>query len=183
MTRGRMILVGGGARSGKSSFALARAREIGPRRVFLATAEALDGEMRARVAAHRASRDETFATVEEPLDVPRALRRIGERADVVVVDCLTLWLANLVLRGDSEEAVLERVDRLAAAVAAAPFASIVVTNEVGMGIVPENALARAFRDVAGIAHQRLAREADEVYLAALGMVIRLRPEPVAVRTP
>ncbi|MEW6269246.1 MAG: bifunctional adenosylcobinamide kinase/adenosylcobinamide-phosphate guanylyltransferase [Thermodesulfobacteriota bacterium] len=183
MTRGRCILIGGGARSGKSSFALVRARELGARRVFLATAEALDGEMRARVAAHRSARGDDFATVEEPLELAHALRSIGHSADVVVVDCLTLWLANLLVRGEEQGAVLARVDELATTVAASPFASVLVTNEVGMGIVPENALARAFRDVAGLAHQRLARDADEIHLAALGVLLRLRPAPVEVRTP
>jgi adenosylcobinamide kinase/adenosylcobinamide-phosphate guanylyltransferase len=176
------ILVGGGARSGKSSFALERARALGPRRVFLATGQALDAEMAARVAAHRASRGADFATLEEPLAVPRALASL-DGADVVVVDCLTLWLANLLLRGDAEERILAQVDDLVATLARAPFHAVLVTNEVGMGVVPDNALARAFRDLAGIAHQRLARAADEVYVAVLGLVLRLRPGPVEVHTP
>lgn len=173
------ILVGGGARSGKSAFALERARALGARRVFLATGQALDAEMAARVAAHRASRGADFATLEEPLAVPRALAGIAA-ADVVVVDCLTLWLANLLLRGDAHDVILAQVDELVATLASASFHSVLVTNEVGMGVVPDNALARAFRDLTGIAHQRLARAADEVYVAVLGLVLRLRPGPVEV---
>jgi adenosylcobinamide kinase / adenosylcobinamide-phosphate guanylyltransferase len=101
-------------------------------------------------------------------------------ADVVVVDCLTLWLSNLLLSGINEAAIAERIERLANAVAAAPFACILVTNEVGMGIVPEAPVARAFRDVAGRAHQRLARAAHELYFAAMGVVLRLRPAPVEI---
>jgi adenosylcobinamide kinase/adenosylcobinamide-phosphate guanylyltransferase len=175
------ILIGGGARSGKSSFALARARELGVRRVFVATAQALDPEMEARIAAHRTDRGRDFRTVEEPLALPRALARLDE-ADVVVVDCLTLWISNLLVTGVAQEAILALVDDLVATVARAPFHTVLVTNEVGMGVVPDNELARAFRDVTGVAHQRLARAADEVHVAILGLVLRLRPEPVQVET-
>ncbi|HEY8514197.1 MAG TPA: bifunctional adenosylcobinamide kinase/adenosylcobinamide-phosphate guanylyltransferase [Candidatus Binatia bacterium] len=181
--RGHLVLIGGGARSGKSAFALVRARELGARRVFVATAQALDAEMRERVAAHRAERGDDFRTVEEPLELAATLRGLEDSADVVLIDCLTLWLANLLLRGDSEDAIAARVDELAATLASASFASVVVTNEVGMGIVPENELARAFRDVTGRAHQRLARDADEIHFAALGVLLRLRPTPIEVRTP
>jgi len=182
MRRGRSVLIGGGARSGKSRFALAHARRLGVRRAFVATAETLDEEMRARAALHRAERGSDFRTVEEPLELPHALAALGD-ADVVVVDCLTLWLANLLLRGDAPEAVLTRVDELAHAVAASPRTTLLVTNEVGMGIVPDSALARTFRDVAGAAHQRLARDADEIYLAVLGGVLRVRPAPVELVAP
>jgi len=179
VTAGSLVLIGGGARSGKSRFALARARALGARRVFVATAQSLDGEMDARIALHRATRGDDFRTLEEPLELPRLLATIDD-ADVVLVDCLTLWLSNLLLRGDGEAAILARVDELVAAVAARRCHAIVVTNEVGMGIVPENALARAFRDVAGLAHQRLADAADEIHVAILGTVLRLKPAPLAV---
>jgi adenosylcobinamide kinase / adenosylcobinamide-phosphate guanylyltransferase len=180
---GRIILVGGGARSGKSRFALGRARRLGARRVFVATGQALDAEMAERIATHVRTRGADFRTVEEPLALPEALLALGgeatSSADVVVVDCLTLWLSNLVCRGDSEATIAERVDALAAALARRRFHAIVVTNEVGLGIVPEAPLARLFRDVAGRAHQRLAAQADEIHLAILGTILRLRPEPLA----
>lgn len=171
----RLILVGGGARSGKSAYALAHARAAGTRRVYVATAQPEDDEMRERIMRHRAERGAELETVEEPFDLAGALRR-SAAADVVLVDCLTLWLANRLLRGEYPEAVLVALD----AALAGPRArcTIVVTNEVGMGIVPENALARAFRDLAGRAHQRIAVAADEVYVAILGTVLRLRPAPV-----
>lgn len=174
--RPSLVLVGGGARSGKSAFALARARRAGERRVYVATAEAGDDEMRARIARHRAERGPDLETIEEPLDLAGALRRSAS-ADVVVVDCLTLWLANRLLREEAPEAVLARLDEALAA-PRAPCA-IVVTNEVGMGIVPESPLARAFRDLAGRAHQRLAAAADEIHVAILGTVLRLRPAPIS----
>jgi adenosylcobinamide kinase / adenosylcobinamide-phosphate guanylyltransferase len=176
-----IVLVGGGVRSGKSAFALALARRLGPRRAFVATAQAFDGEMAERIAAHRSERGDEFTCVEEPLDLPGALA--GVEADVVVVDCLTLWLSNLVLRGDSAAEVAGAVERLATALARRRFHAVLVTNEVGMGVVPESALGRLFRDVAGRAHQRLARDADRVYLAALGCVLRLRPGPVVLAHP
>jgi adenosylcobinamide kinase / adenosylcobinamide-phosphate guanylyltransferase len=182
MKRPIIALVGGGARSGKSAFALEHARTLGARRTLLATAEAHDAEMRARIAQHRRERGDDFATVEEPLAVPEALRALRE-LDVVVIDCLTLWLSNLLLQNEPHEPharIVERVDALCESLRASPFHSVVVTNEVGMGIVPESALGRAFRDLAGLAHQRIARDADQVYLAAVGCVLRIAPAPLAV---
>lgn len=176
---GSLVLVGGGARSGKSSFALALAERLGERRIFLATAQALDAEMHERIALHRQSRGAAFRTVEEPLELARALRAV-EDADVVVVDCLTLWIANLLLRGERPPAIAICVEEILAIAGEASFHTVLVTNEVGMGIVPDNALAREFRDVVGVAHQVLARAADELYLAVLGVVVRLRPEPVRI---
>jgi adenosylcobinamide kinase / adenosylcobinamide-phosphate guanylyltransferase len=173
----RRILVGGAVRCGKSAFALARARALGERRAFVATAEALDVEMETRIARHRAERGDDFATIEEPIDLVAALRA-ATRYDVVVVDCLTLWISNLLVRGCAEREVEARVRELADTLAAAAFHSIVVTNEVGMGVVPESALGRVFRDATGRAHQILAQRADEVYAAVLGVILRLRPAPI-----
>ncbi|HEY6003573.1 MAG TPA: bifunctional adenosylcobinamide kinase/adenosylcobinamide-phosphate guanylyltransferase [Anaeromyxobacter sp.] len=181
MSARELVLVGGGARSGKSAFALALSRRLGARRAFLATAQALDAEMERRVAAHRRERGAEFATVEEPLDVAGALARLGG-VDVVVVDCITLWISNLLLRGDSMEVIAKRVERLVETLEARPFHAILVTNEVGMGVVPETALGRAFRDASGRAHQELARRAHRVYLAALGCVVRLKPSPLSLVT-
>jgi adenosylcobinamide kinase / adenosylcobinamide-phosphate guanylyltransferase len=179
----RVTLVGGGVRSGKSAFALRLAmRHDGPR-AFVATAEAFDDEMRARIARHVAERADRFDTVEAPRALEDAVARLHGRAEVVVIDCLTLWLSNLLLAGEDSPAIEARVEALASALRDAPFASIVVTNEVGMGIVPESELGRRFRDVAGRAHQALARRAGHLYLATLGVVVRLRPAPVLVVDP
>ena len=181
MTPFRLALVGGGVRSGKSAFALALARTLGPRRVFLATAQAWDAEMAARIAAHRAERSADFETIEEPFDPLAALDR-ARGADVLVLDCLTLWLSNLLLRGEREAEIAGKVNALADALRAAPFPAVVVTNEVGMGIVPESPLGRTFRDVAGRAHQRFAARADRIHFALLGTILRLSPGPVALES-
>jgi adenosylcobinamide kinase/adenosylcobinamide-phosphate guanylyltransferase len=179
----RLALVGGGVRSGKSAFALRLATRRAARRAFVATAQPCDDEMRARIARHVQERGADFATVEAPHALEDALGRLSGTVDVVVVDCLTLWLSNLLLAGLPAGDVESRVDALAFTLERAPFWSILVTNEVGMGVVPESALGRAFRDVAGRAHQRLARSARELYLAAVGTIVRLRPGPVEVVEP
>jgi adenosylcobinamide kinase/adenosylcobinamide-phosphate guanylyltransferase len=178
---GRVILVGGGVRSGKSAFALTRARALGARRCFVATAQALDAEMAARIADHVRARGPDFATVEEPIALAERLAALRD-VDAVVVDCLTLWLSNLMVRDESAATIAARIDELARVVRGRPFHTVLVSNEVGMGIVPESALGRAFRDLAGRAHQRLAAVADELYLGALGVIVRLRPDPIAVQT-
>lgn len=179
--RGRSILVGGGVRCGKSAFALERARALGERRVFLATAQAGDAEMAQRIARHRQERGAAFACVEEPLDLVSALASLRD-ADVVVIDCLTLWLSNLLATQQSDAQILAHVDELVSALAAAAHHSVIVTNEVGMGLVPETPLGRRFRDLTGFAHQRIARGADEIYVGVLGAILRLAPGPVALAT-
>jgi adenosylcobinamide kinase/adenosylcobinamide-phosphate guanylyltransferase len=178
----RIVLIGGGARSGKSTFALARARELGARRLFVATARRYDAEMTERIDRHRAERAGEFDTVEEPLAVADVL--LGATGhDVAVVDCLTLWLSNLLLDGLPVEEIERRVEALAQALARAPCHVVLVTNEVGMGLHPETPLGRTFRDLAGRAHQRLATAADEIHLAVLGLILRLKPGPIEARHP
>lgn len=172
-----LILVGGGARSGKSAFALRYARRLGERRVFIATAQAYDEEMRVRIARHREERGGVFTTVEEPLDLIGALGRAPAGA-VVLVDCLTLWLSNLLLADRTEADLLRAIDDLVMVAPARPGVTLLVSNEVGMGLVPETPLGRRFRDMTGIAHQRLAAVAAESYAAVMGVVLRLYPEPV-----
>ena len=177
----RLILVAGGARSGKSRFALAHARSLGRRPLFIATAEPSDDEMRDRIARHRAERGGTFDTLEEPRALPEALA--GARArehDVIVVDCLTIWISNLLVDGMTVEAVEGRIAALIAALAQRRAHVVIVSNEVGMGLVPDTPLGRVFRDLTGRAHQQLAAAADELYLAAMGVLLRLRPAPVEV---
>lgn len=176
--RNTVVLVGGGARSGKSAYALRRAASMGERRAFLATAEVGDSEMRERIDLHRAERGEDFQTLEVPLELPEALASLGDY-DVAVVDCLTLWVSNLMWQGEEAEAdasqVEQRIDDLVEALGRAPCHVIIVSNEVGMGIVPMHASARAFRDHIGRAHQRVAEVSDEVVLAALGCLIQVKP--------
>ena len=179
-TRG-CILIGGGARSGKSAFALRRARQLGARRVCVATAQPVDDEMRGRIARHRQDRGGDFRTIEEATQLAEVLGALAD-IDVVVVDCLTVWLSNLLVGGADEAAVLSRVDTLVDTLTAAAFYTVLVSNEVGMSVHPESALGRTFRDLVGRAHQQLARRADEIYFAALGVIVRLRPAPVEIVT-
>lgn len=177
----RLILIGGGARSGKSRFALARAGALGPRPLFIATAERSDDEMRDRIDRHRAERGAHFDTLEEPRALPEALAADRDH-DVIVVDCLTIWIANLLVDGLSAEAVERRIAALMTALGERRTHVVIVSNEVGMGLVPDTPLGRVFRDLTGRAHQRIAAEADELYLAAMGVLLRLRPPPVEVVT-
>jgi adenosylcobinamide kinase/adenosylcobinamide-phosphate guanylyltransferase len=177
----RLVLVGGGARSGKSRCALARAAGLGPRRLFIATAEPLDDEMTTRIARHRAERGPAFDTVEEPLALAETIAGVRDY-DVVLVDCLTLWISNLLVRGLPPEGVARRVSELVDVLGARRAHVVLVSNEVGMGLVPETPLGRAFRDATGLAHQRLAAIADELYVAVMGLVLRVVPGPVEVVT-
>jgi len=156
------VLVGGGARSGKSRWALERARKRGGRLVFIATAEALDEEMSARIARHRADRGDEFETIEEPRELARAIR--SAQGNAIVVDCLTLWLSN---GSCNVDATIEAAREQTAEV-------IFVTNEVGGGIVPDNTMAREFRDRAGVMNQRFAEAADEVYWMLFGQPLRVK---------
>jgi adenosylcobinamide kinase/adenosylcobinamide-phosphate guanylyltransferase len=175
-----MVLIGGGVRSGKSAFALARARELGARRGFIATAEPFDDEMRERAQRHRIERGDDFFTLEAPRALSAAVRQAARESEVVVVDCLTLWLSNLLLEGLECAAIRLRVEELARTLRESPAHVIIVSNEVGLGIVPESKLGRVFRDLSGEAHQTLGAQADELYFAMMGQLVRLRPGPLAL---
>jgi adenosylcobinamide kinase/adenosylcobinamide-phosphate guanylyltransferase len=173
----RIIFIGGGTRSGKSAFALSLTRRLGQRRLFLATAQPGDEDMRQRIERHRRDRGTDFHTIEEPLAVAQAIER-NAGYDVVLIDCLTLWLSNLLLEGIDPQIIVQRVEHLTAVLARRSLHAVVVSNEVGLGIVPETPLGRTFRDVAGLAHQRISAAADEVYFAVLGTMLRIKPSPV-----
>src|SRR6266849_8110272 len=173
----KLTLITGGARSGKSAhaLALASADATATRRFFIiATAEALDDEMRSRIAHHRAARPAEFETVEEPVGLCAALESLSGRADLVVIDCLTLWVSNLLGLGLSDDAILTDAGALADTLTHASFGSVVVTDEVGWGIVPEHAVARRFRDLLGWTNQKVARVADKVLLMAAGYPLRIK---------
>lgn len=177
------VLVLGGARSGKTGFAERLTMRAGQRPVYLATAEALDEEMRDRVRTHQQQRSGAFATLEEPLQLSDALRRAAETHDAILVDCLTLWITNMIVANRN---VAAAVDELAATLAAIDRARVIlVSNEVGLGIVPDNAMARMFRDLAGSAHQRLAEICEDAYfvVAGLPMVLKGKAPDVEAATP
>ncbi len=173
----KVALITGGARSGKSRHAikLAQSRYRGGRAFFIATAQPLDEEMAERIRRHRASRPDCFETVEEPLEVSAKLERLGAIADVTVIDCLTLWLSNLLLFAKaSDEAVVREATKLAEALRSAPCFTVVVSSEVGSGIVPENPLARRFRDLLGEVNQRIAAASDRVILMVAGYPVQVK---------
>lgn len=165
------ILVLGGARSGKSRHAERLAGESGLKRVYVATAQTFDDEMVERVRLHQERRGQGWETVEEPIKLLATLENFSSPAHFVLVDCVTLWVTNLLLaEADVEaevEALCERLPSLAGTVC-------FVSNEVGLGIVPDNALARRFRDLAGLANQRLAATCDTVTFVAAGLPLKLK---------
>ncbi|WP_422370945.1 bifunctional adenosylcobinamide kinase/adenosylcobinamide-phosphate guanylyltransferase [Hoeflea sp.] len=173
MTSGlpRVTLVLGGARSGKSAFAEGIVERASASRLYVATGQAWDEEMRARISAHQGRRGEGWETVEAPLELTEALVS-GARADrAVLVDCLSLWVTNLMLGEHDIEAAFKG---LAEALPDLKGPVVFVSNEVGLGIVPDNAMARAFRDHAGRLHQQIASLADEVHFVAAGLPLKMK---------
>lgn len=170
---GRLILLVGGAASGKSRAALELAGPGLPR-AFVATGQPLDEEMAERIRRHQAERSCEWETIEIPVEVPPWLEREGPRYQVIVFDCLTLWLSNLCASGAPEDEVLRRATTLVTSMREIKRRVIVVTNELGMGLVPADAETRRFRSLAGAINQLIAREADEVYAVLSGLSVRLK---------
>jgi len=171
-----LVLILGGVRSGKSRYAQQLASEVGSRVLFLATAEGGDDEMKRRIARHKLSRPESWRTIEEQIDIAGALRRNSAHADAVIIDCLTVWLSNTLMHNDklSEKEMTTGIDRLIDAYEHGEATYIIVSGEVGMGIVPENPLGRIFRDYLGLANQRLAGVADRVVLMVAGIPVDVK---------
>jgi len=166
-----LTLVLGGARSGKSRHAEVLVTALPAPRRYIATAQPLDEEMRQRVALHRERRAGTFETHEVPVGLPASILRLGRDGAPILVDCLTLWLSNLMLADHDIRAATAALER---ALDASRAPIVLVANEVGLGIVPENALARRFRDEAGRLNQRMAERADNVTLLVAGLPIRVK---------
>jgi adenosylcobinamide kinase/adenosylcobinamide-phosphate guanylyltransferase len=178
---GKIVLVTGGARSGKSRFAEDYAAACSAKVEYIATAEAGDDEMRARVAMHRRRRPGAWRTTEAPYDAVTAMREAVARADIVLFDCVTVYISNLLLApgmpataAARTESVLTRWEELLTVAAAGPATVIMVTNEVGSGIVPDHALGREYRDLAGLANQQAAFVATEVYMAVCGLAVDIK---------
>jgi adenosylcobinamide kinase/adenosylcobinamide-phosphate guanylyltransferase len=167
-----MTLILGGARSGKSRHAERLVLESGFAPVYVATAQALDDEMAARIAAHRARRGAAWRTLEEPLDLAGVLERACGPDRAVLVDCLTLWLTNLMVQ---EQPVGAEMARLVELLPRLPGMVVLVSNEGGLGVVPADPMARAFIDHAGWLHQKIAEQADVVVFMAAGLPLRLKP--------
>ncbi len=174
----KITLVLGGCRSGKSRYAMERADAMAvDGKLYLATSVPTDPEMEKRVARHQAERGPGWQTVEEPVLIDESIAVAGRTARVILVDCLTLWTSNLLFDQKNEAEIMVSVDLLSKALKACPCPVILVSNEVGYGIVPENALAREFRDMAGLVNQRIAAVADKVFLCVAGIPVQIKPGP------
>ncbi|NLP14376.1 MAG: bifunctional adenosylcobinamide kinase/adenosylcobinamide-phosphate guanylyltransferase [Clostridium sp.] len=184
----KFILVTGGARSGKSSFAQSLAHAAGDEQVlYIATSIPFDDEMRTRIKKHREHRPSVWATLEAYKDFDEQLGKVYEKKKAILLDCITLMVSNIILekctdwsilpedcRVEIEQAVMLEIDKLLSAVRRLDTTFIAVTNETGMGIVPENKLSRLFQDIAGRVNQMLARNADDVYLCVSGIPVKIK---------
>jgi len=171
---GRLIFIIGGARSGKSAYALKVGSMMQGRKAFIATAEALDEEMKERIALHQKTRRREWETIEEPIALCKILKKIDGLYDVVIVECLTLWLSNMIDKDMDSAHIREEIELFLENMKAVSYNIIVVSNEVGQGIVPENKMARVFRDMSGLMNCRVASVADEVYLVHCGIPVKIK---------
>ncbi len=203
--RGKIIFIIGGARSGKSFFALKEASKISGKKAYIATAEALDSEMKVRIERHKKDRGNNWDTYEEPLKISEIIEKIRDKYNVIVIDCLTLWLSNLLIRHQNTDnpplppfakggvggfehrtqiiateiqifldALSRFKDSSVCALESGVCSLYVVSNEVGMGIVPDNKMAREFRDMTGVLNQKIAEIADEVYVVTAGIPVKIK---------
>jgi adenosylcobinamide kinase/adenosylcobinamide-phosphate guanylyltransferase len=170
----KVLLVTGGSRSGKSTYALNRALATEAPRAFIATAEAFDDEMADRIRRHRAERDETFFSIEEPVDLAGAIARIPDGTQLALIDCLTVWLGNLMHKNGVQPEPYAEVRAFLKALENPPCELVIVTNELGSGIIPPDAMTRTYRDHAGWLNQDVAKLADEVVLVACGLPLHLK---------
>jgi len=175
--KSRITLVLGGCRSGKSRYALDAANGMAKdNKIYLATSVPTDNEMNERVARHQAERGADWQTIEEPVLIHEAIAGAADRARVILVDCLTLWTSNLLFQDKDEAGIMAAADLLVSALGTASCPVFLVSNEVGYGIVPENSLARQFRDMAGLVNQRVAGIADQVILTVAGIGVQIKPK-------
>lgn len=171
---GKITFVIGGARSGKSAYALKIASGFSGKIAFVATCRPQDEEMRKKIALHKKVRPGHWKTFEEPLDPSLLLKKIGSKFDCVIIDCLTLLVSNLMLENFKESVIQNKIKKMLDALNGIKAQAIIVSNEVGFGIVPENKLARHFRDVAGRANQLVAKESEEVFFLVSGLPWRMK---------
>ena len=170
-----IVFVIGGCRSGKSTYAMQTAEKVpAEQKIFIATCVPQDDEMKRRVARHQKERSQNWVTVEAPLDLPEAILQNSRRGDVILVDCLTLWVSNLLMETGDEKKIADTTSRLIDALEKATCPIVLVSNEVGTGIVPENKLARQFRDISGWVNQAVARCANKVVWMVAGIPVTVK---------
>ena len=170
----RMIFITGGCRSGKSRYALHYANQHFPRKLFMATCEALDEEMVRRIENHKKVRGPEWQTIEEPIEIVRKIRESGRDGEVILIDCLTLWLYNLLTKWDNDLKIIDETEKLIKTIKQSPASFILVSNEVGMGIVPADPLSRRYRDLLGTMNQKIAEALDTVIFMVSGIPIFLK---------
>lgn len=169
------MLVLGGARSGKSSFALDLCNKIEGKRYFIATAQAFDDEMVDRIKRHQEERGNQWNTIEETVDICERIKEIDSEDAIVLIDCLTLWLSNLYMKYESDvDRVYDEIEKLISTISKIKGRLVLVSNEVGMGIVPENKLARLYRDASGAMNRKVADKADKVVISFAGLPVVLK---------
>jgi len=169
-----MIFVTGGCRSGKSRYALHYANQHFSEKLFMATCEALDEEMARRIENHKKVRGPEWQTIEEPVEIVSKINEYGADGKVILIDCLTLWLYNLLMRWDNDLRIMEETEKLIDSLKKSPTSSILVSNEVGMGIVPADPLSRRYRDLLGTMNQRIAEALDTVIFMVSGIPLFLK---------
>ena len=172
----KIVLILGGGRCGKSRHALFLAQQYPGAKGFIATAEPLDDEMKARIENHQLERDDSFITLEEPLNLSRAARSLTPQVNVAVIDCLTVWMGNLIYRHGRADQNTEEIISFLEMLHHPPCDLIIVSNEVGMGIIPDNEMARAFRDLSGWVNRKVAQAAGQVILMVAGIPLYLKKE-------
>ena len=170
-----IVFVIGGCRSGKSTYAMQTAEKVpAEQKIFIATCVPQDDEMKQRVARHQKERSQNWVTIEAPLGLPEAILQNSRRADVILVDCLTLWVSNLLMESGDEKKIADTISRLIDALEKATGPIVLVSNEVGTGIVPENQLARQFRDITGWVNQAVAKCANKVVWMVAGIPVTVK---------
>ena len=169
-----MIFITGGCRSGKSRYALHYANQHFSRKLFMATCEALDEEMVQRIENHKKVRGTEWQTIEEPIEIVRKIRESGRDGEVILIDCLTLWLYNLLTKWDNDLKIIDETEKLIKTIKQSPASFILVSNEVGMGIVPADPLSRRYRDLLGTMNQKIAEALDTVIFMVSGIPIFLK---------
>jgi len=168
------ILVIGGCRSGKSSHALHLAQQIPGQQIFIATCAPQDKEMEQRVLRHRQQRGNAWKTLEVPLLIPETINKHSQKGNVILIDCLTLWINNLIMDDEDPTKIDAKILKLTQSIVKAECPVVLVSNEVGAGIVPENRLARLFRDIAGFANQKVATCVDRVIWMVAGIPVKIK---------
>jgi adenosylcobinamide kinase/adenosylcobinamide-phosphate guanylyltransferase len=170
----KIIFITGGCRSGKSRYALDYANRHFSKKIYLATCEALDGEIAQRIEDHKKMRGPEWQTIEEPIAIVNEIEEYGDKVEVILLDCITLWLSNLLMKWNSDSRIMDEVERFIDVIKQSQTSLIIVSNEVGMGIVPADPLRRRFRDLSGMISQRIAEVADSVIYMVSGIPLFLK---------